>query len=88
VNVTSVMLSAVVVVAYVMYTLSEDVISRVGNPNVYVTSLFVVLGIMRYLQLALVYENTGSPTKILLKDNPIRLLVLSWIITFGIFLYL
>ena len=88
VNVSSVMLSAVVVVAYVMYTLSPDIIARVGNSNVYVTSLFVVLGILRYLQLALVYENTGSPTKILLKDNPTRLVVLGWILTFGYLLYI
>jgi 4-hydroxybenzoate polyprenyltransferase len=87
VNVSSVMLSAVVVVAYIMYTLSPDIIARVGNSNVYITSLFVVLGILRYLQLALVYENTGSPTKILLKDNPTRLTVLGWILTFGYLLY-
>jgi len=87
VNVISVMLSAVTVVAYIMYTLSEEVIERVGSPYVYVTSLFVFLGVLRYLQHALVYENTGSPTLILLKDNPIRLVVLSWLLTFGYLLY-
>jgi len=87
VNVVSVMLSAVTVVAYVMYTLSPEVIARVGSPYVYVTSLFVFLGVLRYLQLALVYENTGSPTLILLKDNPIRLVVIAWLLTFGYLLY-
>ncbi|MBL4586878.1 MAG: hypothetical protein JKX84_07480 [Flavobacteriales bacterium] len=51
------------------------------------TSLFVFLGVMRYLQLALVYENTGSPTLILLKDNPTRLIVGGWLLTFGYLLY-
>lgn len=87
VNVVSVMLSAVTVVAYVMYTLSPDVIERVGNSNVYVTSVFVFLGVLRYLQLALVYENTGSPTLILLRDNPIRIIVLGWVLTFAFLLY-
>ncbi|MCF8461608.1 MAG: UbiA prenyltransferase family protein [Flavobacteriales bacterium] len=87
VNVISVMLSAVIVVAYIMYTLSAEVIARVGSPYVYVTSLFVFLGVLRYLQLALVYENTGSPTLILLKDNPTRLVVLAWLFTFGYLLY-
>ena len=87
VNVVSVMLSAITVVAYIMYTLSDDVIERVGSPYVYVTSLFVFLGVLRYLQLALVYKNTGSPTKILLKDNPTRLTVLAWLVTFGYLLY-
>ena len=87
VNVVSVLLSAVTIVAYIMYTLSPEVIERVGSPYVYVTSLFVFLGVLRYLQLALVYENTGSPTLILLKDNPIRFVVLAWLLTFGYLLY-
>ena len=87
VNIISVMLSAITVVAYIMYTLSPEVIARVGNSHVYVTSLFVFLGVLRYLQLALVYENTGSPTLILLKDNPTRLIVLAWLLTFGYLLY-
>jgi decaprenyl-phosphate phosphoribosyltransferase len=87
VNIISVMLSAITVVAYIMYTLSPEVIARVGNSHVYVTSLFVFLGVLRYLQLALVYENTGSPTLILLKDNSTRLIVLVWLLTFGYLLY-
>jgi len=87
VNIISVMLSAITVVAYIMYTLSPEVIARVGNSHVYVTSLFVFLGVLRYLQLALVYENSGSPTLILLKDNPTRLFVLAWLLTFGYLLY-
>ncbi len=87
VNIISVMLSAIIIVAYIMYTLSEDVIQRVGNEHVYVTSIFVFLGVLRYLQLALVYENTGSPTLILLKDNPIRISVVAWLLTFAYFLY-
>lgn len=87
VNVVSVMLSAVTVVAYIMYTLSPEVIERVGNSNVYVTSIFVFLGVLRYLQLALVYENSGSPTLILLKDNPTRIIVLGWLLTFAFLLY-
>lgn len=87
VNVISVMLSAVTIVAYIMYTLSAEVIERVGNSHVYVTSLFVFLGVLRYLQLALVYENAGSPTLILLKDNPTRIIVLGWLLTFAYLLY-
>lgn len=87
VNIISVMLSAIIVVAYIMYTLSPEVIARVGNSHIYVTSLFVFLGVLRYLQLALVYENSGSPTLILLKDDPTRLIVLGWLLTFGYLLY-
>jgi decaprenyl-phosphate phosphoribosyltransferase len=87
VNMISVMLSGIIVVSYIMYTLSPEVIARVGSPYVYVTSLFVFLGILRYLQLALVYENSGNPTLILLSDNPVRLSVLGWLLTFSYLLY-
>lgn len=87
VNVMTIMLSAITIVAYIMYTLSAEVMARVGSPFVYVTSIFVFLGVMRYLQLALVYENTGSPTLILLKDRPTGLIVLAWLLTFGYLLY-
>ena len=87
VSVMTIMLSAITIVAYIMYTLSAEVMARVGSPFVYVTSIFVFLGVMRYLQLALVYENTGSPTLILLKDRPTGLIVLAWLLTFGYLLY-
>ncbi|MFC2175608.1 UbiA prenyltransferase family protein [Bacteroidota bacterium] len=87
VNVVSVMLSTIIIVAYIMYSISKEVTTRVGSEYVYVTSLFVFLGILRYLQLAFIAETTGNPTNILLKDNPIKLAVLGWILTYGIFLY-
>lgn len=87
INMVSVMLGGVIVVSYIMYTLSAEVILRVESPYAYLTSLFVFLGILRYLQLSLVYENSGSPTLILLRDNPIRLLVTAWLLTFGFLLY-
>ena len=73
--------------AYIMYTLSPELITRIGTPYVYITSLFVLLGVLSYLQLALVYENSGNPTLILLRDNPIRFTVLGWLLTFGYLLY-
>jgi len=87
INLISVMLGGIIVVAYIMYTLSPELITRIGTPYVYITSLFVLLGVLSYLQLALVYENSGNPTLILLRDNPIRFTVLGWLLTFGYLLY-
>jgi decaprenyl-phosphate phosphoribosyltransferase len=87
VNVSMVLLSAVTVVAYIMYTVSPEVVERIGNDQIYLTSFFVIIGILRYLQLALVENKTGSPTKVLLKDRFIQLTILGWILVFGIFLY-
>ena len=81
------LMGGVTIVAYIMYTLSEDVVKRLGN-NLYLTSIFVILGVLRYLQITFVQEKSGNPTKILLKDLFIQFILAGFIITFGILLYL
>ncbi len=81
-------LSAVTVVAYLMYTISDEVINRIGSASIYFTTFFVVLGILRYLQLAQVYNRTESPSRVLLTDNFIQLVLLCWMAAFGYLLYL
>ena len=53
----------------------------------YVTSIFVLAGIMRYLQLTIVDVKSGSPTKILMKDLFIQICILSWILCFWVIIY-
>jgi decaprenyl-phosphate phosphoribosyltransferase len=81
-------MSAVVIVAYILYTTSAEAVARIGNEHLYLTALFVILGIMRYLQIALVEENSGSPTRIVLKDGFIQLTIVAWLATFGWMIYL
>lgn len=75
-------------VCYILYTLSEDVINRVGNSYLYITSVFVLAGFLRYLQVTLVFENSGSPTKVLGSDRFMQACILGWIISFVTILYL
>lgn len=81
-------MSAVIIVAYIMYTVSPDVIARMKTDNLFVTTTFVVMGIMRYMQLTLVEEASGSPTEIVIKDRFIQLSILGWVATFAAFIYL
>ncbi len=78
--------SGIIVVAYIMYTLSSEVTSRL-NSNLFITTIFVLAGIMRYLQITFVDQKSGSPTKILIKDKFIILTILCWIISFYIIIY-
>ncbi len=80
-------MASVVIVAYTIYTTSPDVTERFHTQYLYLTSLFVILGIMRYLQIAFVHLDSGSPTKIIFKDRFIQLVLLGWIITFAGILY-
>lgn len=74
-------------VCYIMYTISDSVIERIGNQYLYITSIFVLAGIIRYLQIAIVDVKSGSPTKILLKDRFIQLCIAGWLIVFAVILY-
>jgi len=80
-------MASVVIVAYILYTTSSEVVSRVHSQYLYLTSLFVILGIMRYLQIAFVVKDSGSPTKIVLTDRFTQLILLGWILSFGWILY-
>ena len=48
--------STVAVVAYLMYCFSPEVTLRIGSDKIYYTAFFVVIGILRYLQLTLVFD--------------------------------
>lgn len=80
-------MAAVVIVAYTIYTTSPEVVEKFHSRYLYLTALFVILGIMRYLQITFVYLNSGSPTKIVLKDKFMQLTIVAWIISFAWILY-
>lgn len=86
-NAAIIVSSAIVVVSYIMYTTSTEVILRTGT-NLYLTSFFVIIGIFRYLQVVFVKQQSGNPTKIFLKDSFLQLIMIGWIASFGIILYL
>ena len=80
--------ASITMVCYIMYTVSPEIIARFHSKYVYVTSIFVLAGIIRYLQLTIVDVKSGSPTKVLLKDRFIQACVLGWGLTFACILYL
>ena len=80
-------MASVVIVSYTIYTTSPEVVERVHSQYLYLTALFVILGIMRYLQITFVLKDSGSPTKIVFEDRFIQLTLLGWIITFAWILY-
>lgn len=79
--------ASITMVCYIMYTVSPEVTERFHSHYVYITSVFVLAGIIRYLQVTLVDVRSGSPTKILLKDRFIQACIIGWVITFFFILY-
>jgi 4-hydroxybenzoate polyprenyltransferase len=87
-NAALVITGTITIVSYIIYTISPEVISRVKNEYVYMTSIFVIMGILRYLQFVLVEEKSGNPTQILLKDIFIQLCIVGWIGSFIVMFYI
>lgn len=82
------MLAGVIIVSYIMYTISDEVAQRLKSPYLYVTALFVIAGLIRFLQIAIVENKSGSPMKIFLTDIFIQLTIGLWILSFFVLIYL
>lgn len=87
-NQTLGILASITMVCYIIYSVSPDVELRLKSKYIYVTSVFVLAGILRYLQIIIVEKKSCSPTKVLIKDRFIQLCILLWISVFSIILYL
>ena len=60
---------------------------RYGSEWVVVSAVFVAIGLLRYLQLALMKQTLKSPNSVLLDDRIIQGALLGWIIFLGGLLY-
>lgn len=80
--------ASVTLVCYIMYTVSPEVVARLGSDLLYLTSVFVLLGLLRYMQITVVDKKSGDPTKIMLRDRFTQLVVVLWALTFLILIYI
>lgn len=78
---------SITLIAYILYSISPDAIGRIGSDKLYLTSLFVFLGILRYLQLSFVNPGTGSPIDVLWTDRFLQIVIILWACTFLILIY-
>lgn len=80
-------MSAVIIVSYLLYTLDPVVQAHYGSKNVYATTFFVILGLLRYMQITFVEKKSGSPTDIVYKDRFLQITLVAWAVSFWIFAY-
>ncbi len=88
INEATAIIASVTLVCYIMYTMSPEVIHRLGTRYVYLTSGWVLAGLLRYLQNMIVFGLSGSPTKSLVKDHFVQFCILGWIVSFFVIIYL
>jgi hypothetical protein len=80
-------MTAVIILAYILYAMDPAVARHFGSDKIYLTVIFVMLGLFRYLQLTLVYHKSSQPTDLLLHDRFLQLTILGWISLFVILVY-
>ena len=81
-----IVLVPIIIVSYILYCTADENVARVGK-NLYLTSVFVFFGFMRYLQLVFVKNLGGDPIKLLYRDAGIQLVLFLWISSFAWILY-
>ncbi|UXP32440.1 UbiA prenyltransferase family protein [Reichenbachiella agarivorans] len=82
------MVSGIIIVCYILYCVSPEITQQWQSDYIFVTTIFVIAGIMRYLQLTMVENKTGSPVQILYKDKFIILTLIGWLLAFGFIIYI
>ena len=87
VNAAMVLMASVVIFSYISYTISDLTQERLGTDYLYLTVLFVIIGIFRYFQIIFVEENSGSPTKIMINDRFSQINIALWLITYSYIIY-
>jgi len=77
-------MAGVVIVCYILYTISNEVQNKFHTNYLYLTVIFVILGIFRYMQITFVENNSGDPARTLLKDKFLQITIIVWLISFMI----
>ena len=80
--------ASVTLVCYIMYTVSPEVIENFHTDYLYLTSVFVLVGLLRYIQIAVVDQQSGDPTKIILRDHITQFIVVAWLLSFLFLIYI
>ena len=87
-NMATSIVGSITMVSYIMYTVSPEVVERFDNHYVYLTAIFVLAGIIRYLQIMTVDEKSSNPSRVMLKDQFIQGCIIAWILAFALIIYL
>lgn len=82
INATMVLMAGVIIVAYLLYTVEPEIQAHFRTHSLYITSLFVITGILRYMQIVFVEDGNTDPTDVLYRDRFLQIVIVLWILSF------
>src|SRR5512135_2981884 len=71
--------TASTLVAYCLYTISDETVAKFGTRNLIFTVPFVLYGIFRYLYLIHQKTGGGTPESLIIRDRPLLIAIVLWI---------
>lgn len=80
--------TASILIAYCLYTISDDTVRKFGSRNLIFTTPFVLYGIFRYLYLVHQKDQGGTPEEMILRDKPLLINIVLWILAILFILYI
>lgn len=80
--------TATTLITYILYTLSDDAVSKFGGAGLIYSVPFVIYGIFRYLYLMHLKKEGGSPVRSLAGDPPLMADIVLWGVCVVFILYL
>jgi len=80
-------MASVLIVSYILYTISSEVVALHGD-QLYLTAVWVLIGVLRYLQITFVEKKSGAPTLVFFKDAFLQITVVSWFVSIYLIIYI
>jgi 4-hydroxybenzoate polyprenyltransferase len=79
--------TAATIIAYSIYTIAPETVSKFHSKNLVLTIPFVIYGIFRYLYLIYQKQLGGSPERVLLEDRSLIISIFAWLLSIIVILY-
>ena len=74
-------------VSYALYTMSPEVMEKLGSDHLNLTIPFVIYGVLRYLYLLYTKSEGGNPASTVWGDAPLLITCTLWLLTLGALIY-
>ena len=79
--------AAATLVSYAVYTTGAETVEKFGTELLTLTIPFPIYGVLRYLMLVHTQTSGTGPSDILLRDRPLAVCVVGWVLSVAIIIY-
>jgi len=84
INISLVVIPFLIIILYLAFTFDNDVILKFNTKYLWTTTVFVFLGLFRYVYLIFYKNLSHDPTKLFLSDKYMQFIIVSWLSMFYI----